>query len=69
MVVGGCGWLWVVVGGCGWLWLVVGDCGSFLVLVSTLKTIPDKFFMKLMEIREQSYFMKYYSIQQRLIVS
>ena len=27
MVVGGCGWLWVVVVDCGWLWVVVGGCG------------------------------------------
>ena len=29
MVVGGCGWLWVVVAGFGWFWLVVGRCGWF----------------------------------------
>ena len=34
VVVGGCGWLWVIVivfvvgdcGGCGWLWMVVDGC-------------------------------------------
>ena len=41
MVVGHCGWLWVVsgrflgdfVGGYVWLWVVVGGCGWLLVVV------------------------------------
>ena len=36
MVLGGCGWFWVVVDGFGWFWVVVDGFGSFLVLVSTL---------------------------------
>ena len=35
MVLGHCGWFWVVVDGFGWLWVVVDGFGSFLVLVST----------------------------------
>ena len=30
MIVGDCGWLWVIVGGCEWSWVIVhhflGDC-------------------------------------------
>ena len=32
MVLGGCGWFWVVVDVFGWLWMVLGGCGWFWVV-------------------------------------
>ena len=36
MVLGGCGWFWVIVHGCGWFWVVVDGFGSFLILVNMI---------------------------------
>ena len=38
VIVGGCGWLWVIVHHflgefCGWLWMVMGDCAWLWVVV------------------------------------
>ena len=48
MVVGDCGWLWVVVGGCGWFCMVVGGCRWLWLVVGRCRwlwmVVADAYF-------------------------